>query len=146
MELLLPTDNLLSELVALFISAFVSSTLFPGGSELLLIYYVKNNAQHWLFYFLVVTAGNSAGAIFTYFMGYYFNWGREKAKHKKAYHFFQKYGVYTLLFSWLPLIGDLLPLVAGWMKLPILKSLLFIVTGKALRYALIITPLLYFIK
>jgi membrane protein YqaA with SNARE-associated domain len=146
MELLLPIESLFSELVTLFISAFVSATLFPGGSEILLIYFVKNNTEDWLFYFWAATVGNSSGAIFTYLMGYYFYWGREKAKHKRSYHFFKKYGVYTLLLSWLPVIGDLLPLVAGWMKLPILKSLLFIITGKVLRYGLILIPLLYFIK
>lgn len=142
----LPTDNLLIELVSLFISAFVSSTLFPGGSELLVIYYVKANTNNWPFYFIVATAGNSAGAIFTYVMGYYFYWGREKAKHKKAYHVLKKYGTYSLLLSWMPIIGDLLPLVAGWLKLPILQSILYIFVGKALRYGLIISPVLYFIK
>ena len=140
------TDNLLAELVSLFMSGFISSTLFPGGSELLLVYYVKANADNGLLYFVAATAGNSAGAIFTYAMGYYFSWGREKVKHQKAYYFLKKYGTYSLLLSWLPIVGDLLPLVAGWMKLPLLQSILYILIGKALRYALIISPLLYFIK
>ncbi|WP_413701039.1 YqaA family protein [Psychromonas sp. KJ10-10] len=140
------TDSLFAELVSLFISGFISSTLFPGGSEILLIYYVKNNSQNYLLYFVFATAGNSAGAMFTYLMGYYFHWGREKTKHLKTYQFCHKYGVYGLLFSWLPIVGDLLPLVAGWLKLPVFPSLLFIIIGKALRYGLIITPVLYFIK
>jgi membrane protein YqaA with SNARE-associated domain len=140
-------EIIFSELFTLFISAFISSTLLPGGSELLLIYYVKNNPGSCWIYFFAVTTGNSLGAVFTYLMGYYFYWGREKAqnKHKKAYRFCQKYGVYSLVLSWLPLIGDLLPLVAGWLKLSILKSLIFILTGKALRYVLIIISTLYFI-
>lgn len=142
----LPTDNLFAELISLFISGFISSTLFPGGSEILLFYYVKNNTDNWYYYFWVVTAGNSAGAMFTYIMGYYLFWGREKVKNLKAYLFCQKYGVYGLLFSWLPIVGDLIPLAAGWLKLPVFASLLFIIIGKAIRYALIITPVLYFIK
>ncbi|WP_022941880.1 YqaA family protein [Psychromonas hadalis] len=136
-----------SELLALFISGFISSTLLPGGSELLLIYYLKNSPDNMYRYFIAVTVGNSLGAMFTYLMGYYFYWGREKAqaKHKKATDFCKQYGVYSLLLSWLPIVGDLLPLVAGWLKLSILKSLLLIITGKALRYALIIIGTLYFI-
>ncbi len=136
-----------SELITLFLSGFISSTLLPGGSELLLIYYLKNNPDNALGYFFAVTAGNSLGAMVTYLMGYYFYWGRDKAqaKHKKAIHFPKKYGVYSLLLSWLPIVGDLLPLVAGWLKLSISKSIIFIVTGKGLRYLLIIISTLYFL-
>lgn len=135
-----------SELITLFFSGFISSTLLPGGSELLLIYYLKNNPDNVWSYFMAVTAGNSLGAMFTYLMGYYFYWGREKAqtKHQKAISFCKRYGVYSLLLSWLPIIGDLLPLVAGWLKLSITKSILFITTGKALRYLLITISTLYF--
>ena len=136
------------ELLTLFISSFVSATLFPGGSELLLIYYLKNNpADRWL-YFLSVTLGNSLGALLTYFMGYYWRWGREKAqsKHHKAWRFCQRYGSPALLLSWLPVVGDLLPLAAGWLKLAILPSALLIIIGKALRYWLIIYSALYLIK
>lgn len=138
---------LYSELITLFFSGFISSTLLPGGSELLLIYYLKNNPENVWSYFIAVTAGNSLGAMLTYFMGYYFYWGRDKAqaKHQKAMRFCKRYGVYSLLLSWLPIVGDLLPLAAGWLKLSILKSTLFITSGKALRYILIIISTLYFI-
>ncbi|PKG39507.1 YqaA family protein [Psychromonas sp. Urea-02u-13] len=136
-----------SELITLFFSGFISSTLLPGGSELLLIYYLNNNPENVCSYFIAVTAGNSLGAMFTYLMGYYFYWGRDKAqeKHQKAICFLKKYGVFSLLLSWLPIVGDLLPLVAGWLKLSITKSIIFITTGKALRYLLIIISTLYFI-
>ena len=138
-------DVAISELLALFLSGFISSTLLPGGSELLLIYYVNNNPETSWIYLIVVTLGNILGSIFTYFMGYYFYWGREsaQAKHQKAICFCQKYGVYTLLLSWLPIVGDLLPLVAGWLKLSIIKSVIYITTGKALRYSLIVISTVY---
>jgi membrane protein YqaA with SNARE-associated domain len=133
------------ELLALFSSAFISATLFPGGSELLLIYYLNNNpADPWV-YFFVVTLGNSLGALVTYFMGYYFYWGRKAAKSKQqnAWLFCQRYGSPALLLSWLPIVGDLLPLAAGWLKLPIARSVLLIVSGKALRYGVIICTTMY---
>ncbi|GLS89715.1 membrane protein [Psychromonas marina] len=139
------SDVAVSELFTLFFSGFISSTLLPGGSEVLLIYYIKNNPESGWAYLIVVTIGNSLGALFTYFMGYYFHWGREKAqkKHQKATRFCQKYGVYSLLLSWLPIVGDLLPLVAGWLKLSIIKSVIYITAGKALRYSLILISTLY---
>ena len=133
------------ELLTLFISSFVSATLFPGGSELLLIYYLKNNpADLWL-YFSVVTLGNSLGALLTYLLGYYLYWGRKEAesKYQKAWLFCQRYGASALLFSWLPIIGDLLPLAAGWLKLAMIPSTLLIVIGKAIRYWVIVSSTLY---
>ena len=137
--------NLFQELLTLFISSFVSATLFPGGSELLLLYYLKNNpADAWL-YFSSATLGNSLGALLTYFMGYYFHWGRKKAqgKHQKAWLFCQRYGAAALLLSWLPIVGDLLPLVAGWLKLAMIPAILLIVIGKTMRYWVIVSSTLY---
>lgn len=139
--------NLFQELLILFASSFVSATLFPGGSELLLIYYLKNNPGDLWLYFSSVTLGNSLGALLSYFMGYYLHWGREKAagKHQKSWLFCQRYGAAALLFSWLPVVGDLLPLVGGWLKLAMLPSMLLIVIGKALRYWAIVSASLYFL-
>ncbi|MFT7054344.1 MAG: membrane protein YqaA with SNARE-associated domain, partial [Psychromonas sp.] len=50
----------------------------------------------------------------------------------------QKHGLWALLLSWLPVVGDFIPLAAGWLKLPVLRSILLITLGKALRYAVII--------
>ena len=136
------------ELLTLFISSFVSATLFPGGSELLLIYYVKTNPSATWYYFLSATAGNSLGALLSYFMGYYLHWGSKKvqSKHQKAWLYCQRYGASALLFSWLPIIGDLLPLAAGWLRLAMLPSTLLIIAGKALRYAVIVSSTVYWLQ
>ncbi|WP_232784858.1 YqaA family protein [Psychromonas sp. MB-3u-54] len=128
-----------SELMVLLVSSFVSATLFPGGSELLLIYYVKNNPSDLWWYFSAVTLGNSLGALSSYFLGFYVCGGMQQAKSKylKTWVFCQKYGLWALLLSWLPVVGDFIPLAAGWLKLPIFRSILLITLGKALRYAVI---------
>lgn len=129
----------------LFFSSLISATLLPGGSELLLIYYLQATPEFAGSYLLTVTLGNSLGSLISYFMGYYFYWGRENAqsKHQKAWHYCSRYGSPILLLSWLPIVGDLLPLVAGWLKLPIKRSIFFIVLGKACRYLLIVISTLY---
>lgn len=136
-----------NELVLLFCSGFISSTLFPGGSELLFVYFLQDNPDNMISYFVAITVGNSFGAIATYFMGYYLYWGRNSAQknHQKAWQACQRYGAFTLLFSWVPVVGDLLPLAAGWLKLAIIRSLIFIFAGKAIRYSIIIIFVEYFL-
>ncbi len=110
----------------------------------MLIYYVKNSPDNVLYYFIAATAGNSLGALISYAMGYYLKMGREqvKDKYKKAWHISQRYGVWSLLLSWLPIIGDAFPVLAGWLKLPLWQSIILIILGKALRYAVLITSTL----
>ncbi|MGB5446529.1 MAG: YqaA family protein [Psychromonas sp.] len=136
-----------SELFVLLVSSLVSATLFPGGSELLLIYYIKNNPHNLWWYFTAATLGNSLGAIITYFLAGYLYWGREQArqKHLKTWHFCQKYGVWALLLSWVPVVGDFIPLAAGWLKTPQLLSITLITAGKALRYGVIIISTVFLI-
>ena len=102
----------------LFISAFISSTIAPGGSEAVLLYLVSNEPKNSLNLVLVATLGNKK----------YFD---------KAHNAINRYGSVSLLFSWLPLIGDVLCLAAGWMKLNLFTSLIFITLGKFARYYLL---------
>ena len=136
---------MLYDLLTLFISSFVSATLFPGGSELLLIYYLQNSSGDAWLYFSSATLGNSSGALLTYVMGYCLPCGRQQAhgKPQKAWQFCQRYGAGALLLSWLPVAGDLLPLAAGWLKTPVLRSVLAIIIGKAMRYGGIMSCVLY---
>ena len=105
----------------LFISAFVSATLIPFGSEALLIYDIKEGFDV-ITLLVVATIGNSLGSIVNYFLGLKGedflirkNFLKEKSilKTKK---YFDKYGVVCILFSWLPLIGDPLTFIAGVLK------------------------------
>lgn len=128
------------ELISLFFSSLISATLLPGGSEVLLIYFASQTPESAMWYFIAATLGNSLGSIISYLMGYYFYWGRNKAqaKNPKVWAFSQKYGIWTLLLSWLPIVGDFFPLAAGWLKLPLWSSALLILIGKAARYAFVL--------
>ncbi|RDE19506.1 DedA family protein [Motiliproteus coralliicola] len=125
----------------LFSSGFIASTLLPGGSELLLLYLLEQ-AQHpvWL---LVLTAGagNSLGGLVTWGMGYWL--GRRfpsrplKPRQQQALNWLQRHGSPVLLLSWLPLIGDPLCLISGWLRQPFWLCALMIVAGKLGRYLLL---------
>ncbi|MGB1238719.1 MAG: YqaA family protein [Pseudomonadales bacterium] len=129
--------------VGLFGSSFVSSTLLPGGSEVALLYLVQQ-AQYdtgWLF--LAALSGNVLGALLTFALGWliarkYSAKSLEKRWQRKALSWLQRHGVWALLLSWLPLIGDPLCLMAGWLRLNPMLSALLITAGKALRYGFII--------
>jgi membrane protein YqaA with SNARE-associated domain len=126
----------------LFISAFISSTIAPGGSEAVLLYLLSNNPENSLNLVLVATCGNTLGALTTYYLGYIASLTESSKKinqkyFDKAHNAINRYGSVSLLFSWLPLIGDVLCLAAGWMKLNLLTSLIFITLGKFARYYLL---------
>ena len=120
----------------LFSSAFISSTLFPGGSEVLFVYYLKQQLSlKWGFLFVAIM-GNSLGSIVTYLLGSYIHFGQEKAaeKYPKTLLFCKKWGNIALLLSWLPVIGDVICLFAGWLKLPKTAAFINIIIGKSVRY------------
>lgn len=128
--------------LGLFVSAFVSSTLAPGGSEAVLAYLIINDEHVPLLLVTVATVGNTLGAMTTYYIGYLasskFPPKNTNLKHfDRANVFIQRYGSIALLMSWLPVIGDVLCLAAGWVKLNLLNSICFILLGKLARYSLI---------
>lgn len=132
----------MNELWALFISAFISSSILPGGSEAYLIYLVTqqeiDNNQLWL----AATLGNTLGGMSSFILGavtiYFFPATDFIEKHSTSIERVKKYGVWSLFFSWLPVIGDPLCIAAGWLRINWMVSLLFIALGKGLRYGFII--------
>lgn len=126
----------------LFISAFISSTIAPGGSEAVLAYMVSEKQFNTQNLVLIATIGNTLGALTTWFLGVLaakkFPAEELLAKKKqKSLGFVKRWGVWTLFFSWLPIIGDGLCFAGGWLKLPFIMSCIIIFLGKALRYVAI---------
>ncbi|MDQ7011205.1 MAG: YqaA family protein [Mariprofundaceae bacterium] len=126
---------------ALFFSALISSTLLPGGSEALLLYRLNEGADP-LDVVLVATTGNVLGSFITYGMGRLGNeaihrkWLRiSEQQTERAERWFEKYGRPSLLFAWLPVVGDPLCLVAGLLRCSVISFLLLVTLGKLGRYA-----------
>lgn len=125
----------------LFFSALISSTLFPGGSEALLLYKLSEGGDVALLV-LIATVGNVFGSLITYAMGRVGNeavhkkWLRmDEVKVLRAEQWFGKYGTPSLLLAWLPIVGDPLCLVAGLLRSNIISFLILVTIGKAARYA-----------
>jgi membrane protein YqaA with SNARE-associated domain len=126
----------------LFFSALISATLFPLGSEALFIYDIKEGYNIYLLLFFA-TLGNSLGSIINYFLGLK---GEEYLIEKKLLNekyidiskkYFDKYGFITILFSWLPIIGDPITFVAGILKYDFKKFMILVVISKFSRYLFI---------
>jgi membrane protein YqaA with SNARE-associated domain len=128
-------------LLGLFVSGFISATLFPLSSEAVFVVLLLKGFNPFIC-LVVVTLGNGLGGSLTYWMGYkgrdFFNKKRENNRFQSL---ISKYGSYLGLFSWLPIIGDPLVLALGFYKTPAFQTNMFIWIGKTLRYLF----LLYFL-
>lgn len=135
------SDSLLA-LGTLFSSAFISSTIAPGGSEAVLAYWINQQPTQVLALVTVATIGNTLGALTTWGLGM---WAAKKypAEHiisgqkQRAIGWLQNWGRWALLLSWLPVVGDALCFAGGWLRLSMLSSWLAIAIGKAARYSVI---------
>ncbi|MDF1642694.1 MAG: DedA family protein [Pseudomonadales bacterium] len=130
------------EIWGLFFSALISSTLLPGGSELVLGYLLTSDRFPTGLLVAIATLGNSLGAMLTWLMGFLIatRFGSDRVANRlsaKAIDSVQSWGAVVLLFSWVPLLGDGLCLAAGWLRLGAWRCLTAIVIGKAGRYAVI---------
>ena len=127
-----------SALWVLFFSGFLSATLLPGGSEAGLIATLSLNQYSVATVILVATIGNTLGGLTNYWLGLWLPNRTQNEKHgHKAIQWLQKYGYWSLIFSWLPIIGDPLCLAAGWLRMRFLPSFWLILIGKAFRYTLL---------
>ena len=127
----------------LFSTAFISATLFPLGSEALLIYDITQGYNIYLLLFFA-TFGNSLGSVVNYFLGlkgeeYLINKKLLNEKYiLKAKIYFDKYGAWSILFSWLPIIGDPITFVAGILKYDFKKFLILVIVAKFSRYLFLV--------
>lgn len=137
-------DNF-SELVILFSSAFLAATILPAQSELVLLMtsLTKNHPTYLLL--IVATIGNVLGSVINYLLGLYAmkfqnrKWFPvNKRQIDKYTSIYQKWGVFSLLFAFLPIVGDPLTVIAGIFRTNIWLFLLLVTIGKFSRYFVLI--------
>jgi len=125
----------------LFIISFLAATIFPFSSELTLASLLNTDIYNSLLLISTASLGNILGSVLNWLLGFYLL----KYINKKWFPFkqnqindaskkFSKYGVWSLLFAWLPVLGDPLTLVAGILKVNFLLFLILVAVGKIGRY------------
>ena len=117
-------------LVGLFASSFLSATLLPGNSELVLLAVLHQTpALKWTA-LVVATIGNALGGMTSYAIGRFF----PKLPEGRAVAWLKRYGPAALLLSWAPIVGDALCVASGWLRQDALAAAAFIAVGKFARY------------
>ncbi|WP_455376100.1 YqaA family protein [Kaarinaea lacus] len=127
---------------SLFGSAFLSATLLPGSSEVLLAYLFTTTQLSPTLLISVATLGNTLGGFTSYWLGRYLAYRFPnkslRQQHQLAITRIQHWGSLSLLLSWVPVIGDPLCVAAGYLKLNPWLSFVLLGLGKAARYVFVI--------
>ena len=134
-------------LSTVFIVSVISATLLPVGSEFAVFGLLKlDPAQFWPV-ILVATAGNTIGGAISWWMGHGAEVAYAHMRHKsgeyRALRLLERFGPKACLLAWLPVIGDPLCAVAGWLKLPFWPCVGYMAIGKFARYLTMTAALLY---
>ncbi|MEO8935988.1 MAG: YqaA family protein [Burkholderiaceae bacterium] len=144
-------------LSSVFLASFVSATLIPMGSEPIVYGMVKLRPDLFWETVAVATLGNTLGGVVDYWMGRGAEWALERRLHldehglptkpvaaadgappgkwhQRAVRWMERFGAFGCIFAWLPGIGDPLCAVAGWLRLPFWRCVMWMAVGKCLRY------------
>lgn len=127
----------------LFLASFLAATILPFSSEVVLGYLLTHDFSPYVTVF-VATSGNVLGSVVNYGLGVLGNrivlnkfFKLSDREIGKAENRFKKYGVFSLLFAWVPIIGDPLTVAAGALKINFILFLFLVSIGKFLRYVFV---------
>ncbi len=136
-------------LPTLFVAGLLAATILPFGSEPILLAYLAAVPSLFWPAIGVATVGNTLGGVVSYWMGagvhrVYGRWRVQKldddspdGTRRRAERWIRRLGPAGLVFAWLPIIGDPLCLVAGWLRLSFWPCVAWMAVGKFLRYVTI---------
>lgn len=128
----------------LFLSAFGAATLLPLQSEAVLVALLLNGSYSLWLLLGIATLGNVLGSLVNWLLGRSVELFKDRrwfpvsaAQLEKSRGHYRRWGHWSLLLSWLPIIGDPLTLVAGVMREPLWRFILIVSLAKAARYAVV---------
>jgi membrane protein YqaA with SNARE-associated domain len=133
-------------LSTVFVVSFISATLLPLGSEPVVFGLVKLSPELLWPSIGIATVGNTLGGALTWSMGLASHKVADRYQHSRhhlrALDWLERIGPKACLLAWLPIVGDPLCGVAGWLKLPFWPCLAYMAIGKLARYTLMTTILI----
>ena len=130
--------------LSLFVISFLAATILPFSSELTLAGLMATSSFDNLLLLAVASFGNILGSVVNWILGFYSRnlstkrWFPFKDKQiEKSSKWFNRFGRWSLLFAWVPIIGDPLTLVAGLLRVKFVEFLILVTIGKVSRYLII---------
>ncbi len=136
----------MTSLLTLFFVCFGAATLLPGGSEFLLGTMVVDKGYAIWVLIAVATAGNTLGSVVNWGIGFFLagyadrRWFPLSATQYAKYSaWYRKWGIWSLLLSWAPVVGDPLTVVAGLMRANLLAFFIIVAIAKGFRYLAVAT-------
>jgi membrane protein YqaA with SNARE-associated domain len=130
-------------LSTVFIVSFLSATLLPIGSEPVVFGYVKLNPDQYWPVVAIATLGNTLGGMVDYAVGRSAKYAVGRNRQTRYLGWLERLGPKALFFSFLPVAGDPLCALAGWLRLPFWQSSAWMMAGKFVRYCLMTLLLLW---
>ncbi len=130
--------------LSLFFISFLAATILPFSSELTLVGLISTSNYDNLLLLVVASFGNVLGSVFNWSLGFYSrNFTTKKwfpfkeTQIERSSKWFSKFGKWSLLFAWVPIVGDPLTFVAGLLKVRFLDFIILVAIGKVSRYLII---------
>lgn len=135
----------MENLTGVFLSAFLAATILPFSSEVVLTAFYAAGGVSALSLWLVASIGNVLGALVNWWLGrYLLHWQDRKwfpfkpGQLTRAENWFGRFGKWSLLMAWVPVIGDPLTFIAGLLRVNVWVFLVLVSIGKAGRYAAVL--------
>ncbi len=131
--------------LSLFMTAFLAATILPLSSEVVLVGLTSADGILAGWFLFLASLGNTLGACINWLLGRFFlHWQARSwfpvshEKLQKSSELYHRFGLWSLLFAWLPVIGDPLTLVAGMLQVRFAVFLPLVAIGKTARYAVLV--------
>ena len=130
--------------LSLFFISFLAATILPFSSELTLAGLISTSNYDNLLLLVVASFGNVLGSVFNWGLGFYARnlttkkwFPFKETQIERSSKWFSKFGKWSLLFAWAPIVGDPLTFVAGLLRVRFLDFIILVAIGKVSRYLII---------
>ena len=127
--------------LSLFAISFLAATILPFSSELTLAGLIATSNYDNLLLLIVASFGNVLGSVVNWVLGFYSRnlttkkwFPFKETQIERSSKWFRKFGKWSLLFAWVPVVGDPLTLVAGILKVKFIDFIIVVAIGKVSRY------------
>ena len=127
--------------LSLFSISFLAATVLPFSSELTLAGLISTSNYDNLLLLVVASFGNILGSVLNWSLGFYSRnlsikkwFPFKETQIERSSKWFSKFGKWSLLFAWLPIVGDPLTFVAGLLRVRFLDFIILVAIGKVSRY------------